>query len=257
MNNFALITWASSWIWFDFAEIFAKDNINLVLVARSFDKLKEIKQNLETKYKIQVFILEKDLSEQNAPKEVYEFTNSNNLRIDYLVNNAWFWDYWDFSESDVLRNTQMINLNILSLTNLTRYYVSDMKKNKFWKILNISSTASFQPWPYMAVYFATKAYVSSFSLALASELKNDNITITTLCPWPTKSNFEKVSNSSWIAIFSWKVASSYDVAMLWYKSMLSWKKIVVHWFNNWLKAYGVRFLPTELMLKMMSFIMKK
>ena len=129
MKGSALITWASSWIWYAFAELCAKDGINLVLVARDSKRLQEIKEVFESTYNINVYVLAKDLSQESAPREVYEFTTSNGVRIEYLINNAWFWDYWAFCESDLEKNSQMIQLNILALTNLTRYYLTDMQKN--------------------------------------------------------------------------------------------------------------------------------
>jgi short-subunit dehydrogenase len=174
-----------------------------------------------------------------------------------LINNAGFGEYWAFAESDPQRNTDMINVNIVALTNLTRYYVEDMKKHNFWKILNVWSTAWFQPGPYMAVYFATKAYVQNFSLALVNELEKTNVTVTTLCPWPTESQFVQKSHAWWAQLFAGKLPSSHDVAIFWYKSMMKWKKLVVHGFMNALKAYSIKYLPISIVLKMMNYIMKK
>ena len=257
MEWYVLITWASSGIWYSFAEIFAKNNNNLVLVARSVQRLQDIKKLLEETYKIKVYIIDKDLTLKDSPKEIYEFTQSNNLMIACLINNAWFWDYWEFSESNPEKDSQMIQLNILALTNLTRYYVADMKKNDHGKILNVASTAAFEPGPYMAVYFATKAYVSSFSLALSSELANTKITITTLYPWPTKSNFVQSASAEWAKIFSWKLSDSYDVASYGYRSMMKGKRMAIYWVLNKIQAYSMKFLPMSLVLKAMNLIMKR
>ena len=257
MENYVLITWASSGIWYAFAEIFAKNNNNLVLVARSAQRLQDIKKLLEDTYKIKVYILDKDLTLKDSPKEVYEFTESNNLNIEYLINNAWFWDYGEFSESDPEKDAQMIQLNVLALTNLTRYYVADMKKNDYGKILNVASTAAFEPGPYMAVYFATKAYVSSFSLALSSELANTKITITTLYPGPTKSNFVQSASAEWAQIFSWKLSDSYDVASYGYRSMMKGKRMAIYWALNKTQACIMKFIPMWLVLRTMNMIIKK
>lgn len=257
MEKYTLITWASNGIWYAFAEICAKNNNNLVLVARSVHKLQEIKKSREASYKIKVHILTKDLTLKDSPKEVYEFTKSNNLQIECLVNNAWFWDYWAFVQSDLEKNTEMIQLNILALTNLTRYYVVDMKKNNHGKILNVASTAAFQPGPYMAVYFATKAYVSSFSLALSSELAKTKITVTTLYPGPTKSNFVQSASAEWAQIFSWKLSDTYDVALYGYTSMMKGKRMAIYWALNKLQAYGMKFMPMNLVLRAMNSIMKE
>ena len=257
MKNYAIITWASSGIGKEFAEMFAKDGHNLVLVARSLSKLQSIKSDLEKTYKIKVIELEKDLSLENSAKEIHEFTKAEHLSIDYLVNNAWFGDYGDFATSDDERNNKMLQLNIVALTRLTRYYIEDMKKHNFWKILNLASTAAFQPGPYMAVYFATKAYVKSFSLAIASELEDTKITVTTLCPGPTASNFEKNANATEASIFSWKLPSSYEVALFGYQSMMKGKKLVIHGWANRILACITRFLPTSLVLKMLKSAMTK
>ena len=257
MKWYTLITWASSGIWYAFAEICAKNNNNLVLVARSAQRLWDIKKLLEDTYKIQVYILVKDITLKDSPKEVYEFTKSNNLNIENLINNAWFWDYGEFSESDPEKDAQMIQLNIITLTSLTRYYVTDMKKNNHGKILNVASTAAFQPGPYMAVYFATKAYVSSFSLALSSELAKTKITVTTLYPGPTKSSFVQSASAEWAQIFSWKLSDSYDVASYGYKSMMRGKRMAIYWALNKAQAGIMRFIPMGLALKAMNMIMKK
>ena len=256
MKNFALITGASSGIGSSFAEIFAKNNINLVLVARSIDILREMKKELEKKYGVEVHILEKDLSKSEASLEVYEFTHTNNLHIEYLINNAGFWDTWVLTESDMIRNTDMIQLNITTLTHLTQYYASDMKKNASWKILNIASTAAFQPCPYMAVYGATKSYVMDFSLAVWRELMWTGVSVTTLCPGPTSTNFAKNANVWNSSLFTWNLPSSYDVALFGYQSMMQWKKIVIYGFMNWIKTQSIRFIPLSFILPVAERMMK-
>ncbi len=257
MKQFALITGASSGIGLAFTEVFARDHINLVLVARSGDTLKNIAKDLEKKYNIVVHTIEKDLSNSNAAWEVFEYTQSKNIQIEYLVNNAGFGDYGDFSESDPEKNNQMIALNIGNLTSLTRLYSEQMKNNTSGKILNIASTAAFQPGPYMAVYFATKSYVLSFSLALSAELAPYNITVTTLCPGPTASNFQSSADAGWVALFTGKLPTSEAVAEFGYKKMKQWKKVAIHGIMNTIKAISVKFLPINMQLLMMQSIMKK
>ena len=257
MKKFAIITGASNGIGKSFTETFAQDGINLVLVARSLDKLQSIKKDLEKKYGIEVVVIEKDLSQPTAAQEVYAFTQAKKIKIEYLVNNAWFGDYGAFADSDNEKNIQMLQLNIITLTSLTRYYLEDMKKHNVGKILNVGSTAGFQPGPYMAIYFASKAYVQNFSLALANELENTKITVTTLCPWPTQSNFEKHAKAEGSLLFAGKLPSSDSVARLGYQNMMNGKKLVVHGRMNALKAYSIRLLPMYIVLKMMNFIMKK
>ncbi len=257
MEKFALITGASSGIWLALAEIFARDHINLVLVARSGETLRNLAKDLEKKYHILVHTIEKDLSNSHAAWEVFEYTQSKKIQIEYLVNNAGFGDYGDFSESDPEKNNQMIALNIGNLTSLTRFYSEQMKNNTSGKILNIASTAAFQPGPYMAVYFATKSYVLSFSLALSAELAPYNITVTTLCPGPTASNFQSNADAGWVALFAGKLPTSEAVAEFGYKKMKQWKKVAIHGIMNTIKAISVKFLPINMQLLMMQFIMKK
>ncbi len=257
MKKYALITGASSGIGLAFTELFAKDTINLILVARSIDTLRSIQSKLQDTYDVDVQILEKDLSKPESAQEVFEYTSSNNLEVEYLVNNAWFGDYGNFIESNLERNSQMISLNILSLTSLSRLYSESMKKNKSWRILNIASTAAFQPGPYMAVYFATKSYVLNFSLALATEFKEYGITVTTLCPGPTESNFGSTAHVTWVSIFSWKLPTSEVVAQYGYKKMNQWKKVAIHGLFNAIRAMSVKFVPIGLQLIMMKLIMKK
>ncbi len=182
MNRTALITGASNGIGYELAKVHAEKGDNLVLVARRKDRLDELKKELEEIYKISVFTLEKDLSLPGSALEVFNELKSKDLSIDYLVNNAGFGDFGLFAESDWNKQERMINLNIMSLAHLTRLFLPDMIRNGKGKILNLASTAAFQPGPTMSVYFATKAFVLSFSQALNEELREYGITVTALCP---------------------------------------------------------------------------
>jgi uncharacterized protein len=257
MKNYALITGASSGIGLAMAEIFAHHTTNLVLVARSIATLKKIKSDLEKKYGIVVHILKKDLAREESPKEIYDFTIDKNIHIEYLVNNAWFWDYGPFVDSELQRDQDMIQVNIGALTMLTRYFIESMKKHSSGKILNVASTAAFQPWPYMAVYFASKAYVSSFWLALSKEVEKYGITVTTLYPGPTQSNFAKNAKASSVKIFGWKLPTSHQVAQFAYEHMMKGKKIAIHGFANRLLAWITKFLPMNILLNMMELALKK
>lgn len=252
MNTYALITGASSGIGLEFARIFAKNHINLVLVARSLDTLEAIKHELEKEHSIDIHVIGLDLSKRDSINTLIEFTQEKNLEIEYLINNAWFGDFGSFIETDMHRNTDMIELNITSLTNLTRIYAEKMVRKWSGKILNVASTAAFQPGPNMAVYFATKSYVLSFSLALSEELKWTGVTVTTLCPGPTESNFQNQANAKWINIFKWKIPTSHEVAFYWYRQMLKWNKIAIHGIMNSIKAFSVKFLPYSLQLIMLK-----
>lgn len=184
-----LITGASSGIGMELAKIFASKGNDLVLIARSFHKLENLKNEIGQRDKVAVTIIEKDLSGINAAAEVFNETQSKNISVDYLVNNAGLGEYGLFAETDWQKELQMIEVNILALTHLTKLFLPQMLKNNSGKILNVASTAAFQPGPQMAVYYASKAYVLHFSEAVNYELRNTNITITALCPVERKAVF--------------------------------------------------------------------
>lgn len=246
----ALITGASSGIGLELAKIHASKGDNLVLVARNKNKLDEIKVDLEKKYKVNVYTIEKDLSASNASQELYNETSNQSIRIDYLINNAGFGDFGMFTETDWNKELQMINLNITALTHLTKLYVSEMVMRKSGKIMNVASTAAFQSGPTMAVYYATKAYVLSFSEALANEVGDKGVTITTLCPGPTESGFQAAAAMEESALVKGKkLPTSKEVAEFAYASMIKGKTIAIHGLMNAIMANSVRFLPRKLVVK--------
>ena len=191
-----LITGASSGIGKEFAYSFGSRGFDLVLVARRKEELERIKQRLEEDYTISVDIITCDLSLDEGPKYVYEYCKSNNLDIGVLVNNAGFGDYQSFVDADINKLLKMIDLNNKALVSLTYYFVKDMKKEGYGHIINVGSVASFIPGPYMAVYYASKAFVLSFSMSLREELRSNNIRVSTLCPAPTKSPFWDVAGDN-------------------------------------------------------------
>ena len=188
MSN-VLITGASSGIGKEFAREFAQRGFDLILVARSLDKLEELKQELKQDKQINVELFNIDLSLEGSPEKLYEYCKENNLDVSILVNNAGFGDFGKFSEGDLNKYKNMIDLNDKTLMTLTYLFIKDMKENRFGRIINVASIAAFMPGPFMAVYYASKAFVLSFSLALKEELKDDNIRFTVLCPGPVKTEF--------------------------------------------------------------------
>ncbi|PLZ97849.1 oxidoreductase [Fischerella thermalis CCMEE 5268] len=185
----ALITGASSGIGKAFAEELAAQNHNLVLVARSEDKLNELANQLNQKYQIQVDVIAKDLTEPGATNTVFEFTKEKALTIDLLINNAGFGDYGDFAETDEERQIKMVQLNVLALVDLTHKFLPLMRQRRSGSIINISSIAAFQPIPYLSVYSASKAFVRHFSEALWAENRQYGIRVLVCCPGPTETNF--------------------------------------------------------------------
>lgn len=247
MNKTALITGASSGIGLELARIFAKNKTNLVLVARSGDKLKALSDELTKSTGVKVKVIAADLSIlKNCDLLVDELKNEN-ITIDYLVNNAGFGTSGFFTDTDLQKEVEMINLNITALTYLTKIYAKEMKLRGSGKIINVSSTAAFQPGPLMAVYYATKAYVQSFSEALANELKGTGVTVTTLCPGPTASGFQYAANINNVRLVKGrKLPSSAEVALFGYNAMMKGKIVAVHGFINKIVAQSYRFLPRKL-----------
>lgn len=187
--KFTLITGASGGIGEAFARRLAEEKHNLVLVARSEEKLHRICDELMLEYGITAHYIALDLTEFEADKKLFAETEKHGFEIDWLINNAGFGSMNDFTELDLDSELQMIDLNISALVALTHRYLQPMRKRKSGVIINVSSTASFQAIPFMATYAATKAFVTSFSEAIAEENRPHNITVTALCPGPTETNF--------------------------------------------------------------------
>jgi uncharacterized protein len=254
----ALVTGASNGIGLELAKIHASKGDNLVLVARNLEKLNEIKAELEKKFNIKVYNIGKDLSKLNAALEVYNETTQQKIQIDYLINNAGFGDFGMFVETDWHKELQMINLNITTLTQFTKLYVQDMVKRGNGKIMNVASTAAFQSGPTMAVYYATKAYVLSFSEAVDNEVSDKGVTVTTLCPGATESGFQAAAAMEESALVKGKkLPSAKEVAEYGYTSMMNGKTVAIHGMMNYLMANSVRFTPRALVVKLTRLIQDK
>ncbi len=246
----ALITGASNGIGLELAKIHAAQGGDLVLVARNKSKLDELKTEWEAKFKVKVYTIGKDLSATHAAQEVYDETQAQNIRVDYLINNAGFGDFGLFVETAWEKELQMINLNISTLTQFCKLYLQDMQTRKSGKIMNVASTAAFQSGPTMAVYYATKAYVLSFSEAIDNEVRDKGITVTTLCPGATESGFQAAAAMEDSALVKGKkLPTSKEVAEYGYKAMLKGKTVAIHGFMNWIMANSVRFLPRAIVVK--------
>nr|WP_257992805.1 SDR family oxidoreductase [Bacillus infantis]MCR6613200.1 SDR family oxidoreductase [Bacillus infantis] len=253
MKKSVLITGATSGLGYDFVKLFAADGYDLILVARDKAKLEEIKRQFPD---LSVLTISRDLSIAGAAKEVFEEVTAAGISIDVLVNNAGFGLMGPFDELDILKQTEMIQLNISALTELTYHFLPGMKNrpNKA-RILNVASTAAFQPGPLMAVYYATKAYVLSFSEALAEELADTNVTVTTLCPGATKTNFASVANVEKTKMFSGAMDSR-EVAHQGYRNLMAGKRVVITGRSNKLGAYAAKFLPRRTTAKIAKYVAK-
>ena len=248
MNKTALITGASNGIGYELAAIHAEHGDDLVIVARTKCKLDVLKTTLEKRFGIKVLTIEKDLSVPGAAEEVYNEVNSQNITVDYLVNNAGFGDISLFAESDWIKQARMINLNVMALTHLSRLILPDMIGRRSGRILNVASTASFQPGPTMAVYFATKSYVLSFSEAINNEVRENGVTVTALCPGSTESGFHAAAAEG-RHIKERKLPSAREVAEFGYKSMMKGKAVAIPGIMNSIMATSVRFIPRSLVVK--------
>lgn len=254
----ALITGATSGIGLELAKIHAKKGGDLVLVARTKSKLDKLKVEWEKQFGVSVYVIEKDLSVVGSAQEVYEETRHENIQVDYLINNAGFGDYGFFDKTDWEKELRMIHLNITTLTHLTKLFLQDMLQCKSGKILNLASTASFQPGPLMAVYFATKAYVLHFSEAIANETEKRGVTVTAICPGPTETGFQAVAEAEENQVFNeHKLPSAKEVAEFGYKAMLKGKPVAVHGTRNKILVNSVRFAPRKISTKIVRKIQEK
>jgi len=258
-SNFTLITGASSGIGLELAEVFAREKHNLILVARSENKLQELKERLEKTYGITAHVIGADLSKHDAAAKLYEMTVSRNWVVETLVNNAGLGALGAFATSAWDKQAEMIQVNITSLTELTRLYLPTMIANKSGKILNVASTAAFQAGPLMSVYYASKAYVLSFSEGLFEELKGTGVSATALCPGPTESNFAKAADMEGLLLFKMlKLPSSRDVAEYGYKALMRNKAIAVHGaLNKVISTAGTRLMPRSALRKIVHSMQGK
>lgn len=246
----ALITGASSGIGREFARIHASRGGNLVIIARSEDKLRELKEELEKKYQVNVKIIVKDLTSPQASQEIYNEVKEAGIKIDYLINNAGFGGRGFFHERPMELDLQMIQVNIVALTTLTRLFLPDFVQRNEGKILNVSSTAALMPGPLQAVYYATKAYVAFFSNAIAEELRDTNITVTNLMPGATDTGFAKTSDMNNTGVFA-KPVSPETVAKEGYEGMLKGKLDVISGLSmsQRLMMATIPFAPKKMLLK--------
>jgi short-subunit dehydrogenase len=258
MKPLAVITGASSGIGYAFAHVFSSNGYDVVLIARSEDRLLKLKHELEGQFRNQAHILQLDLTHSDASLKIEQFCNQLNRPVDVLVNNAGFGSLGAFVESAWNSQKDMMTLNMLCLTELCHRFSRRMIATGHGRILNVASIAAFQPGPLMAVYYATKSFVLSFSLAFAEELKGTGVTCTALCPGPTESEFGKVSGVDESKLFrSLRLPSSRAVAEFGYKACLRGDSIAIHGVRNQLLAGLQRFVPRQLLLHVVKDLHQK
>jgi len=241
----ALITGASSGIGWDLAHIMATD-FDLIVTARNQKKLEELASQLESAHGAHVHVIPADLARPQAPEEIFAEVARRGLPVDVLVNNAGFGSYGAFKSTSLQEELDMLQVNVIAVTHLTKLALPGMLERKRGRILNVASTAGFQPGPLMAVYYATKAYVISFSEAIANELKGSGVTVTCLCPGPTATEFAARAEIEKSRLFMLGRMRSQDVARAGYKGMLRGKRLVIPGVMNKLVMQSVRFTPRKM-----------
>ena len=241
-----LITGASGGIGYELAKLFARDRHNLILVARSADKLTLVANELEARG-ISIKTIAIDLSEPPAPRFIYDQLQRENIAVDILINNAGFGAFGEFAHMPDEQIFGQINLNIIALTQLTKLFLPAMIQRRSGRIMNVASTAGFQPGPLMAVYYATKAYVISFSEAIANELANSGVTVTCFCPGATHTGFATRAGNDKSRLFKQMGAMSVErVALDGYRAVMEGRTLAISGAHNWVVAQSTRFSPRKL-----------
>jgi len=255
-NKTALVTGAASGLGFELALLLAKDAYNLILIDQDRKRLEQAKIDILEEYNTEITLLIKDLSQVNIAKEIYN--DILDSPIDVIINNAGFGLFGTFSDTDWERESQMLHLHILTTTHLIKLILPDMVKRGSGKILNLSSLAAFQPGPLMALYYASKAYLLSFSQAIANELKGTGVTVTALCPGPTKTSFQnEVSKQCVENKISFNMACPKQVAAYGYKAMHKGKVVAIPGLFNKFLSVLPRMLTRNRTTKIVRKIQEK
>ena len=245
-----LITGASSGIGLELARCFAGDGSRLVLVSRKRDALEALATDLRKAHKIQAQVITADLAQPDSAERLLAHLNAAGLKVEVLVNNAGFGAQGRFAELPLDRQLEMLQLNITSLTQLTRLLLPGMIERHRGGILNVASTAAFQPGPGMTVYYATKAYVLSFTEGLAEELAGKGITVTAVCPGPTSTNFGAAANMRTRGMVKTISMSAEAVARLGHRDFRRGKVVAISGFRNKFPAFLVRLTPRAFVRKL-------
>jgi hypothetical protein len=242
MEDWALITGASSGIGRELAKVFAANKFNVVLVARNAQRLKQLGEEIAASYKVSVKVLAHDLGQPGAASEI--FRASRETTISVLVNNAGFGSYGSFAKADLPLQTDMMQVNMVALVQLTHLFIQPMVARGRGRILNVASTAAFQPGPMVNVYYATKAFVYSFTYALADELSGTGVTATALCPGMTRTEFQQRARMSHGS--SWPLMSAAEVASAGYRGLMKGKRVVIPGVLNQIGAFLAKRVPARL-----------
>ncbi len=259
MAQNVLITGASSGIGMELARVFAARGYNLILTARNAQRLNELQDELKSIYPIEIVILPKDLTATRAAQEIYDELLAKKIEPDILINNAGVGLQGAFSESDISSQMNMIQLNISTLIQLSHLFLKNMKERRSGVILNVASTAAFMPGPYMAVYYASKAFVVSFSEALSSVAKDSGVQISVLCPGPTKTEFAATAQLERSRIFNsglLKIMDARTVALITCKQLLRGKRCIIPGLLNKLTVQSTRITPRFFAMQIVKWLHK-
>jgi short-subunit dehydrogenase len=254
--SFALITGASSGIGLEMAKLFAKDGHSLILVARRKDRLEALAKEIKSDHSdVRVEIIAADLGVPGAGQDLFKQIRDLNIHIDYLVNNAGFGSNGDFSDLDLNKQLQMIDLNVRTLVELTHLFLPAMKAGRHGRILNVGSTAGFQPGPYMSVYYASKAFVNSFSEGLHEELKGTGVSCTVLTPGATVTEFLEVAGAEKSGLRLLTLgATSKNVAAAGYRAAKSGRAVAIPGFLNKIQIQFLRTMPRVIVRKLVGAV---
>jgi short-subunit dehydrogenase len=250
----ALITGTSSGIGKALAYQFAKDGYHLVLAARGVARMQAVADDLQKQFNVVVTVIGADLETHDGAAQLHAEVKARGMVLSALVNNAGYGAYGEFKDSALAPELTMMQLNMNTVVVLTKLFLPDLLTTR-GHILNTASTAAFQPGPYMAVYYASKSFVLSFSEAIASELEGTGVTVTALCPGPTASGFQdKADLGNSALVKGKKLPTSEEVAALGYRAMQRGQRVYIPGFMNWAMAQSMRITPRNLATKVVKIL---
>ena len=255
-KEYVLITGASSGIGYELAKLYARSGQNLILIARNIDRLKKVESELN-KYNVEIKILSLDISKNYDIEKLFNYVEINNLNINTLINNAGIGTFGDFKEIEWEKEEALIDINIKSLTRLTKYFLPKILEYKSSGILNVASTAAFCSGPRMATYYASKAYVLNLTEAIYEECKDSGIRISCLCPGPVKTTFQDKAGIKKSESAKKYLMDAEEVAKITYKEFNKGKLIIIPGVKNKLLVLGNKFLPESISRKIILKTNKK
>lgn len=257
-NKTALITGASNGLGYDLASVFAENGYNVVLVARNKDKLLDLANQARQMFGVSAHVIPKDLSQPGAPSEIFKELQSKKINVDVLVNNAGFGLLGQFGYSDPAEQINMLDLNVMAPVRLTTLFLPAMLEKKSGRILNIASTAGFQPGPFMSGYYASKAFLVNFTAGLAEEVRDRGVTVSVLCPGPMATGFRARAGIKQPTLFATLAdIDSRITARSGFEGLMAGKGIIIPGFFNKLGMLAGRIMPMTLMARILGSIQKQ